>query len=72
MLNLFRILGFTACAGRQMALTALLGAGLLLPGCGQKGPLFLPAPPSASIAQPAAVEAGTTAKATASNEQRGR
>jgi len=56
MLDLHRILGVTACAGRRIAVTALLGAGLLLSGCGQKGPLFLPAPPT-TTAEPAVVDA---------------
>ncbi|WP_371130237.1 lipoprotein [Hydrogenophaga sp.] len=58
MLDLHRILGATALAGRPFTLAALLGAGLLLSGCGQKGPLFLPA--TASTAQPATAEPSNT------------
>jgi predicted small lipoprotein YifL len=43
MFDLHRILGRTAHTQRLATGSALLCAGLLLSGCGQKGPLFLPA-----------------------------
>ncbi|WP_416142159.1 LPS translocon maturation chaperone LptM [Hydrogenophaga sp.] len=46
MLDLHRILGAAASVSRLLALASLLGVGLLLVGCGQKGPLFLPTAPS--------------------------
>ena len=57
MLDLHRILGAAASAGRLLAQASLLGAGLLLSGCGQKGPLFMPADPS--TVQPLAIEASS-------------
>jgi predicted small lipoprotein YifL len=60
MLDLHRILGSAASAGRLLAQASLLGAGLLLSGCGQKGPLFMPAAPS--TVQPLAIEASSSAK----------
>jgi predicted small lipoprotein YifL len=70
MLDLHRILGGTACAGRKCALAALLGGGLLLAGCGQKGPLFLPAAKSAT--PPAAVESNSSTYTDSSNATTGR
>jgi len=60
MLDLHRILGSAASAGRLLAQASLLGAGLLLSGCGQKGPLFLPA--DSSKTPPLAIEASSNAK----------
>lgn len=37
-----RILGSTFSAARAMCVFALVSGGLLLAGCGQKGPLYLP------------------------------
>jgi len=37
-----RILGATIGAARAMCMYALVSVGLLLAGCGQKGPLYLP------------------------------
>ncbi|PKO70156.1 MAG: hypothetical protein CVU22_02090 [Betaproteobacteria bacterium HGW-Betaproteobacteria-16] len=37
-----RILGSTIGTARSTCVFALISAGLLLVGCGQKGPLFLP------------------------------
>jgi len=36
------------CAWRGVLLAVLLGASVLLAGCGQKGPLYLPQPPQAA------------------------
>ena len=60
MLDLHRILGAAASAGWLLAQAALLSAGLLLSGCGQKGPLFLPT--NSSTAQPLAIEASSNAQ----------
>lgn len=44
MFHLLKTILVRACAQRRRGLTpALLAAGLALAGCGQKGPLFLPA-----------------------------
>jgi predicted small lipoprotein YifL len=37
-----QILGSTIGSARAMCVFALISGGLLLGGCGQKGPLFLP------------------------------
>jgi predicted small lipoprotein YifL len=39
-----RILGARHAMGRPLVVAALLGAGLLVNACGQKGPLYMPAP----------------------------
>ncbi|WP_439112879.1 LPS translocon maturation chaperone LptM [Hydrogenophaga sp.] len=65
MLDLHRILGATARAGRPLVLAALLGAGLLLSGCGQKGPLFLS--PSASASPQATDVPSSTANTDPTN-----
>jgi len=59
MLDMHRILGLAAHTIRRATLTALLGTGLLVSGCGQKGPLFLPAT-ATSTAQPASAETDAT------------
>jgi predicted small lipoprotein YifL len=53
------ILGAVRCGSQTAALVALMVAGLLLAGCGQKGPLMLPsaAPAKVQTALPAAVSA---------------
>lgn len=60
MLDLHRILGAAAPVSRLLALASLLSAGLLLTGCGQKGPLFLPTVPSQL--QPLAMEPSSNAQ----------
>ena len=53
------ILDAALCGSRSAALAALMVAGLLLGGCGQKGPLMLPsvAPAKAKTTLPAAASA---------------
>ncbi|OAD41070.1 hypothetical protein LPB72_14175 [Hydrogenophaga crassostreae] len=42
MINTHRILGALSVPTRPLVVAALMGAGLLVAGCGQKGPLYLP------------------------------
>jgi len=42
MINTHRILGALSVPTRPLVLAALMGVGLLVVGCGQKGPLYLP------------------------------
>jgi predicted small lipoprotein YifL len=42
MINTFGILGALRLPTRALVVAALMGAGLMVVGCGQKGPLYLP------------------------------
>jgi predicted small lipoprotein YifL len=55
MINMHRILGARHALSRPLVAAALLGAGLLLTACGQKGPLYMPTPTAKAVpvAQPA-------------------
>lgn len=55
------ILDAALCGGRNAALAALMVVGLLLGGCGQKGPLTLPS--AAPVKVRAALPAATPARA---------
>jgi predicted small lipoprotein YifL len=52
MINTLRILGALVARTRPLVIAALMGAGLMVAGCGQKGPLYMPAGGS-SKAKPA-------------------
>jgi predicted small lipoprotein YifL len=42
MINTFGILGALRLPTRALVVAALMGIGLMVVGCGQKGPLYLP------------------------------
>ncbi len=56
--RVFEILGAAPDGKRRAALSALVAAGLLLAGCGQKGPLMLPSAAPAKLKTPAPDVAG--------------